>query len=47
MDWKTNSMAWVAKRYEKVLSLMGTLAQQLDVEGKEHLFLVEGLKESD
>jgi hypothetical protein len=47
MGWKTNSMAWVAKRYEKVLGMMGTLARQLDVEGNEHLFQIEGLKESD
>jgi hypothetical protein len=45
MGWTTNSQAWLAKRFEKVVSAMGTLSRYL--EGYEHLFQVEGLKESD
>jgi hypothetical protein len=45
MGWKTNSLAWVSKRLEKMVNAMSTLSRYL--EGYEELFQVEGLKGSD
>jgi hypothetical protein len=45
MGWKTNTLAWVSKRFERMVSAMSTLSRYL--EGYEHLFQVEGLKERD
>jgi hypothetical protein len=45
MGWKTNSLAWVSKRLEKMISAMSTLSRNLA--GYEELFQVEGLKERD
>ena len=45
MGWTTNSQAWLAKHYEKVLDMMGTLSRLL--EGQEDQFHVEGLQEAD
>jgi hypothetical protein len=45
MGWKTNTLAWLSKHLEKVVTGMGKLSYQL--EGYENLFQVEGLKERD
>jgi hypothetical protein len=45
MGWKTNTLAWLSKHLEKVVTDMGKLLYQL--EGYENLFQVEGLKERD
>jgi hypothetical protein len=45
MGWKTNTLAWLSKHLEKVVTAMGKLSYQL--EGYENSFQVEGLKERD
>jgi len=45
MGWKTNSQAWLAKYYEKVLSMVETLSRLLEEQGDQ--FRVEGLQEAD
>jgi hypothetical protein len=45
MGWKTNSQAWLAKYYEKVLSMVETLSRLLEGQGDQ--FRVEGLQEAD
>jgi len=45
MGWKTNSQAWLAKYYEKVLSMIETLSRLLKGQGDQ--FRVEGLQEAD
>jgi hypothetical protein len=42
MGWKTNSQAWLAKYYEKVLSMIETLSRLLEGQGDQ--FRVEGCK---
>jgi hypothetical protein len=43
MGWTTNSQAWLAKHYEKVLDMMGTLSRLLE-KGKKTNSVLRGCK---